>query len=91
MIEIVENIPHGIHHGHKGFTPYQVEHHVRTKLATPILHVIYHFQNHDIFFYIYITINAIFLFFLIVSHLHFCSSFILIQLCVILVINGIFY
>ena len=31
------------------FTPCQVEHHVRTKFATPMLHVIYNFKNYDIF------------------------------------------
>ena len=39
----------------------QVEHHVRTKFATPILHAIDNFKISDIFStYIYITIDSIF-------------------------------
>ena len=53
----------------------QVEHYVRTKFATPILHAIDSFRIYDIFFYIYITIDGIFLFFFeIFSHIHFCSN-----------------
>ena len=33
---------------HGGFTPCQVEHHVHTKFATPILHDIGNFKNRDI-------------------------------------------
>ena len=32
-----------------GFTPCQVEHHVQTKFATPILHAIDSFKDYDIF------------------------------------------
>jgi hypothetical protein len=42
------------------FTPCQVEHHVRTKFATPILHAIDNFKHYNFFFYIYITIDNIF-------------------------------
>ena len=44
----------------RGFTPCQVEHHVWTKFTTPILHAIDNFKNYDVFFYIYITIDNIF-------------------------------
>ena len=37
----------------------QVENHVRTKFATPILYAIDNFKNYDIF-YIYISIDNIF-------------------------------
>ena len=38
----------------------QVEHHVQTKFATPILHAIDNFNIYGIFLYIYITIDSIF-------------------------------
>jgi hypothetical protein len=38
----------------------QVENHVRTKFATPILYAIDNSKNYDIFFYVYMTIDSIF-------------------------------
>ena len=50
----------------------QVEHHMQTKFASPILHAIDTFIIDDIFFYIYITIDSIFcIFFGIFSHVYF--------------------
>jgi hypothetical protein len=44
-----------------------------------------------IFFYIYITIDDIFVYFFeIFGHLHFILVFVLVQFCIILVRNGIF-
>ena len=70
----------------------QVEHHVRTKFATPILHAIDNFKIYDIFVYIYITIDSIFCIYIfeIFSHLHF-AVIVLVQFRVILVRNGMFY
>ena len=77
------------HRPHGGFTPCQIEHHVWTKFATPILHAI--FRNLWYFFYIYITIDNIFC----ICFWNFSSSsffvvIILIQFYVILVRNGMF-
>jgi hypothetical protein len=44
--ELHDRVPHlegEMEHG--GFTACQVEHHVRTKFATPILHAIDNFEN----------------------------------------------
>jgi hypothetical protein len=69
----------------------QVEYHVRTKFVTPILHAIYSFAIYDIFFYIYITIDSIFgIWFEMFSH-HLFVVIVLIQFCVILVRNGMFW
>ena len=46
-------------YSHGGLTACQVEHHVRTKFATPILQFIDNFEI-MIFFYIYITFDNIF-------------------------------
>ena len=43
-----------------GCTPYDYISHVQSKFATPISYAIDNFLNHDIFFYIYITIGSIF-------------------------------
>ena len=71
----------------------QVEHHVQTKFATPILHAIDNFNIYGIFLYIYITIDSIFCIFVFwnFSHLHFFVVIFLVQFCFILARNGMFY
>ena len=62
-----------IHFVARGFTPCQVEHHVRTKFAIPVLLAIDNFLKLWYFFYIYVTIDNIFSIYLFenFSHLHF--------------------
>ena len=69
----------------------QVEHHVWTNFATPILHAIDNFNIYD-FLYIYIIIDNIFCIYNFRIWVIFIFVVIfLVQLCVILVGNGMFY
>ena len=69
----------------------QVEHHQRTKFATPILHVIDNFKIYDIFPHIHTIDSIFFIYFLIFLVIIKFSINFLVQFCVILVRNNMFY
>jgi hypothetical protein len=76
---------------HTGFTLCQVEHHLRTKFATPILHAIDNRKNYDIFLYIYITIDKFNYIFLKFSVIFIFVVIMLVQYYVILIRSGVFF
>ena len=68
----------------------QVEHHVRTKFATPLLHAIGNFEFYDIFF-LHIIHNHLLYIFLKFVLIFFFVVIVLVQFGVIIVRNNMFH